>query len=223
MGYTKYKHELFSILDRMETLHAIVESKILISKYNEVKHTIEFYWAENNTKNRLIDLYYMINCSRKDKEKLSLDELYKLFVSNETIPESILLERNRSYIQPNMSHKEQLLHAERMCVGEIEVWRKCKKRENEIEEYKRELRKLEEQWNAGEQMKQVEYAEWVGEEDGVLTENDILLRLSKMSYSQYIASRNSELTEELLSNIDALSLDEIRQKYFPVEERYEEL
>lgn len=223
LGYTQYRYDQFSILDRMETLHAIVDAKILISNYNEAKHTVELYWAENNTKNRLINLYYMMNCSCADDEKLSLDELYRLFMSNDTIPENILLERNREHIKSDMSKKEQLLQAERMGIVEIESWRKCKERECQIEEYWHELHELEDQWNAGEQIGQVEYKEWVGENDGMLTENDILMRLSMMSYSQYIASRNAELTEELFASIDKLSLGEIRQKYFPVEERYEEL
>lgn len=223
LGYTQHRYERFSILDRMETLHAIIDAKIIISKFNEEKNVVEYYWAENNTKNRLIDLYYTLNCRRKNKVKLSLDEIQKLFIENDSLPESFLLERYAEHIKPNISRKEQLLQAELMCVGEINVWRKCKVRELQIEEYRRELHGLEEQWNAGEQIGQIEYEEWVGEEDEKLTENDILLRLSKMSYSQYIASRNVKLTEDLIANIDTLSLDEIRQKYFSVEERYEEL
>ncbi len=223
LGYTQHRYENFSILDKMTTLYAVVDAKILIPKYNKEKNVVEYYWAENNTKNRLIDLYYILNCSRKDKEKLSLDEIQKLFLDNDTIPENFLLERYAEHIKPNISRKEQLLQAELMSVGEINIWRKCKKRELQIEEYRREMHELEKQWNAGKQIGQIEYDEWVGEEDENLTENDILLRLAKMSYSQYIASRNAELTKDLIANIDTLSLDEIRQKYFPVEERYEEL
>lgn len=223
LGYTQHRYEQFSILDRMETLHAIIDAKILISKYNKEKNVVEYYWAENNTKNRLICLYYTLNCCRKDKAKLSLDEIQKLFMENDSLPESFLLERYARYMKPNTSRKEQLLQAELMCVGEIKVWDECKEWERQIKEYRRELRELEEQWNAGEQTGQIEYEEWVGEEDEQLTESDILLRLSKMSYSQYVASRNAELTEDLIANIDMLSLGEIRQKYFPVEERYEEL
>lgn len=223
LGYRQYRYNQFSVLDRMETLHSIVDAKLLISKYNEATHTVGFYWAENNTKNRLIDLYYMMDCRLKKDEKLTLNELYKLFMNNDTIPENILLERNKDYAKPNMSRKEQLLQAEWTCVGEIDSWRKCKEQEMKIEGYKKELYDLEKQWNSGEQIGQIEYEEWVGEEDGVLTENDILLRLSKLSYSQFIAGRNTELTEELVACIDTLTLDEIRQRYFPVETRYEEL
>lgn len=223
LGYTQYRYDHFSILNRMETLCAIINAKILVSKYNEATHAVELYWAENNTKNRLIDLFYMLNCSRHGNEKMSFDETYNLFINNDTIPESLLLKWYGDSKKPNMSKKEQLLQAERLAIGEIESWRKNKEREQRIETYREELRDLEDQWNKGEQIGTVEYEEWIGEEEGVLTENDILLRLSNMSYAQYIASRNAELTADLLANIDNMSLDEIRQKYFPVEERYEEL
>lgn len=223
LGYTQYRYDHFSILNRMETLQAIINAKILVSKYNEATHTVELYWAENNTKNRLINLHYMLNCSRHDDEKMSFDETYNLFMSNDTIPESVLLKWYGDRKKPNMSKKEQLLQAERFAIGEIESWRKNKEREERIETYREELRDLEEQWNRGEQIGTIEYEEWIGEEEGMLTENDVLLRLSNMSYTQYVASRNTELTDDLLANIDNMSLDEIRQKYFPVEERYEEL
>ena len=222
LGYTVHRYEHFSILDRMETLYAAAEAKMLISEYNEEKHAVEYYWAENTAKNRLIDLYYAMNLVRKGNEKLSFDELYKLFLNNEIIPNDFLLNGYREHIDKNMSAKEQLLLVHRLGDYEIETWRKCKDREQKIEEYKRELHELEEQWNAGEEIGVVEYDEWMGEEEDVLTETDVLQRLSQMSFAEYVASRNTELTEKLFVEIDSLSLEDIRKKYFPVEERYEE-
>lgn len=221
LGYTLHRYEQFSILDRMEELHAIINAKILLTKYNEDNEQLEFYWAENNAKNRLIELYYAINCRRKDEEKISFDDLYKLFLDNDSMPDSIILSGCRKHIDNDLSIKEQLLQAKQISDWEIEMWRKSKDKEKKIYEYKIELQKLETQWSNGKQIGIVEYEKWVGEQDGLITENDILHRLSKMTYEQYIASRNTQLTEELLSYIDKLSLDEIRKRFFPVEEKYE--
>ena len=223
MGYKLFQYDYFSIMDRMEMLHAAIEAKLLVSAYNEEKQAVEFYWVENNTKNRLIDLYYMINCSRNKDRKISFDELYNLFISNDTLPDSILLERYNEGEKSTLTRKEQLLQAERMFAVEIAKWNECKERESKYKDYERELHELEKRWIAGEAIGEIEYTEWIGEEDGVLTESDIMMRLCKMSYDEYLESRNAELTTELLAEIDTLSLSEIRQKYFPVEERYEEL
>ncbi|MCH5157346.1 MAG: hypothetical protein J1G02_05690 [Clostridiales bacterium] len=223
LGFEVYRYEPISILDEMEKLHYLLDAKILLSSYNSEKNRLEFYWAENSTKNRLIDLYYFLNCTRKDCKKLSLDELYEIFIKNEKIPENILIERYQEYMKPNMSRKEQLLLAERIGVGDIKSWQKCKDAEKKVAAQRRELQRLEQLWNAGEQLEELEYTEWIGEKKNVLTENDILSRMSIMSYAEYKASRNSDLTAKLLEEIDTLSLEEIRKKYFPVEKRYEEL
>ena len=223
LGYTLRRYEHYSIIDRMETLQAELKTKRLISQYDGDNERIELFWAENNQKSRLIDLYYMINCSREEDGKLSLEEMYNLFMNSDEFPKKLLFDRYKKYIKSDMSPKEQELFVERMGIGEISTWRKYKEYEKELEVKKFELLKLEEQWNTGERIGTVEYEEWVGEKDGELTEGDILLRLAQMTYAQYIESRDTKLTENLLTEIDMLSLDEIKQKYFPVEERYEEL
>ena len=223
LGYTLRRYEHYSIIDRMETLQAEINTKRLVSQYDNDNECIELFWTENNQKSRLIDLYYMINCNRKDDGKLSLGETYKLFMNNDEFPKKLLFDRYKKFIKPDMSLKEQELYVERMGVGEISTWRKYKEQEERIENIRPELIELEDKWNAGERIGTVEYEEWVGEKDGELTEGDILLRLAQMTYTQYTESRDTKLTEKLLTEIDMLSLDEIRQKYFPVEERYEEL
>ena len=207
----------------METLQAELKTKRLISQYDGDNERIELFWAENNQKSRLIDLYYIINCNREDDGKFSLEEMYKLFMNKDEFPKKLLLDRYKKFIKPDMNPKEQELFVERMGIGEISTWRKYKEHEKELEVKKLELHELEEKWNDGERIGIVEYEEWVGEKDGELTEGDILLRLAQMTYAKYIESRDTNLTDNLLTEIDMLSLDEIRQKYFSVEGKHEEL
>ena len=223
LGYRLFNYDCFSIMPTMERLHAKTAGKILISAYDEKLHKAQFYWADNTTKNRLIDLYYTFNCRRPQNEKLSLEKVYDLFINNEDIPEWLLLDIYKKYARPNLSRKEQLLEAKLICAGEIAAWDECKEQEARIEQMRRELNDLEKQWNKGEQIAEIEYSDWVGEKEDVLTENDILMRLSEMSYSQYVASRRADLTAQLLEEIDILSLTEIREKYFPIEVKYEKL
>ena len=221
LGYTIHKHFEYPILDRMERLHKHIFSKILIPRYNNAKGVIEYYWVENCLKNRLIDLYYALNCTRATK--IPFDKICEMFIQYDTIPNSILLDRARPHLKDNMSEKEQLLFAEQFCPYEIKTWNECKERERLMDDNKHELAELENKWRNGDYFECYEYADWVGEKDYELTESDILYKLSEMDYNQFIASREDLLTKKLLIDLDTLSLAEIRNKYFPVEERYEEL
>lgn len=219
LGYAEHRYFHFSILERMKLLHSRIYDKISISKYDTKKQSSEYYWLENNLKNRLINLYYALNCTR-DK-KWSLNEIFEMFISNDSLPKQIILSRYKPFAKERMSEKEMLLEAEQLCPYEISVWNKCKEKETQLEEDKRELEILEERWARGERIDIHEYDEWVGEEKNKLTEKDILSRLSSMTYSQFIEGRNEEMTKELMQNLDLMSLSEIRKRYFPVEVKYE--
>ena len=144
-----------------------------------------------------------------------------MFISNDSLPKQIILSRYKPFAKEEMSEKEMLLEAEQVCPYEISVWNKCKEKETQLEEDKRELEILEERWARGERIDIHEYDEWVGEEKNKLTEKDVLSRLSSMTYSQFIEGQNEEMTKELMQNLDSMSLSEIRKKYFPVEVKYE--
>lgn len=218
-GYAEHRHFEFSILERMKLLHSRIYDKILISKYDTEKQCSEYYWLENSTKNRLIKLYYALNCS--SGEKISLNEVYEMFINNDRLPKQIILNRYKSFSKEEKSEKEKLLQAEQLCSYEIKMWNESKEREEQFERDKKELDTLEERWARGERMDVFEYDEWVGEEKNKLTEQDIISRLAQMPYEQFIAGRDEKLTQELLDNIDTLSLREIRERYFPLEVRYE--
>lgn len=219
LGYAEHRHFYFSILERMKLLHNRINDKILVSKYNTENREIEYYWLENNAKNRLIKLYYALNCSRD--EKMTLNDVYEIFQSNNSLPKQIILSRNKSIINKLNSEKEILLMAEQLCPYEIKVWNESKEKEIQLEKDKSELKILEERWSHGERIDVYEYDEWVGEEKNMLTEDDILSRLSHLTYDQFIEGRNEEMTIELVQNLDLMSLSEIRKRYFPVEVKYE--
>ena len=195
-----------------------IGEKILVCKINPDDGLLDFYWIDNVLKNRLLDLYYAVNVSRR--EKVSLDKLYDLFIGNESIPDELLIPKIESSIKDGMSDKEIIWLAEDLCPYEIETWNKAKKREGAIVEKQKEVTELERLWENGERTIICEKDVWIGEKQNVLTENDIIKRLSQMTYEQYKGSRDEKLTSELLDDIDKMSLAEIRQKYFPIEVRY---
>ena len=182
LGYAEHCHFEFSILDRMKQLHNDIYDKILIAKY-DVEST-EYYWVENDAKNRLIGLYYALNCSRE--EKLTLNEIYDMFLANDNLPKEIILNLYKRFDHKQRSEKEILLMAEQMCPYEINLWNECKEREIRLEEEKKELEILEERWIRCERIDVLEYDEWVGEEKDKLTEQDVISRLSEMAYEQFI-------------------------------------
>ena len=219
LGYTKHRHFEFSILERMKLLHNNIYDKILAPQYDAESLSPKYYWIENNTKNRLINLYYALNCSRD--EKLTLNEIHKMFLANGSLPQEIILSRYQHFDNKPRSEKEILLMAEQLCPYEIKLWNECKEKELGLEEAKKELATLEGRWARGERIDVHEYDEWVGEEEDKLTERDIILRFANMSYEQFVEGRDETLTKELLKNLDTMSLSKIRERYFPVEVRYE--
>ena len=224
LGYKEHKKETWDILNRMESIikyedpNNDIGEKILVCKINPDDGLLDFYWIDNVLKNRLLDLYYAVNVSRR--EKVSLDKLYDLFIGNESIPDELLIPKIESSIKDGMSDKEIIWLAEDLCPYEIETWNKAKKREGAIVEKQKEVTELERLWENGERTIICEKDVWIGEKQNVLTENDIIKRLSQMTYEQYKGSRDEKLTSELLDDIDKMSLAEIRQKYFPIEVRY---
>lgn len=224
LGYAEHHHMEFLILERMKILQYRIYDDILVSKFNDDGNG-SYYWLKNNEKNRLIKLYYALNSAREEKH--SLNEIYEIFKTNDSLPKQFILSRYNHMSRHNhsgkkeRSEKEILLMADQLCPYEIEVWNKCKAKEAQLEKDKKELKVLEERWERGERIDVFEYDEWIGEEKNKLTEQDIISRFSQMSYEQFVAGRDEGLTKELLSNLDSMTLSEIRERYFPVEVRYE--
>ena len=105
---------------------------------------------------------------------------------------------------------------------DLSIWRKEKnaflERESEIKKGLKEIKKLESLLEKGQKTFSIEYVE----EEGPSKESEIIPFAndckSEMTYREYNRLRDKEATKSLLEEIDRLTVEEIREKYFPMKE-----
>ena len=92
-----------------------------------------------------------------------------------------------------------------------------KEKEKSIEEGLKEIKLLEKKLAKGEKEYSIMKEEVIGGHDESSIREYVVLWKSKLNYQEFKDSRDKETTKKLLEEIDNISLEEIKSKYFMME------
>ncbi len=209
------------IIDRLEELYNLCLKPIEIQTM--VNGKIKTFKIENNVKNRFLkDCYYTLRnqingFNKTDNEHSNIDDIYNLFKNNEQIPEEIYLKIAKQYnIDTNKKRKYWMVDVQ--WESHIDdYFYKFKEKEKQIELGLEEIKKLKKKLENGEKTYIVHKYQICGGNDEETIRDWIEYWKKDLNYSEFLEERNKELTNELLNEIDDLSIDEIRNKYFKME------
>lgn len=222
------------IIDRLEELYNLCEKPIKVSCYDEdegsEENTAKYYLLENNSKNRFLNEYYFMlsgdfgNDYYANGEYSDVEELYEFFMKYERIPDDIRLDIAKKYCDKHIfkidySQEERYWKADlnRMSKSIFDTFDRYRQKEVEIEKAKEELKYLENLLYSGKKEYELEEYKEIGGHDQVSIRQNIIYWKSKMPYDEFFEYRDDKLTKALLKEIDNLSVQEIRNKYFKVE------
>lgn len=204
------------MIDRAEYLFNLCLKPIEIiyrpSDSDETKHIL----VENNAKNRFISKYYYSLYAYL--KNYSLKNLYNLFLEHDVFDDDLLFQLALSFgVNTNQEREYVLADLRLPSTGLADKWREFKAKEREISEGLVEFKKLYSEINNG----QSTYEEWNTGETGGSDEKSMreyqYCRISLYTKEDFDSCRDSKLTKALLKELNALSLSEIRNKYFPKE------
>lgn len=222
LNVKKESIETKRIIDRVQELFDLCLKPIEVTIRKNGKN--ETYLIENNEKNRFINSYYcylrysLKRIGNDEGMYEDIDALFAWFLSKDKINKDDYLKIAKEYKIDINNYEEKYWISEVKQQSQIDVWfYKFKEKEREIASGLIELKELKSKLDRGE----IEYFEKKYEIIGGDNESSIRKYIqwinTKMDYSEYIKCRNKQLTKQLLSDLDILSLDEIKNKYFKVE------
>lgn len=212
------------IVDRLEELYNLCVRPITIYYSNNESEGHELVKAtiENNRWNRFLDKYYSFYCIFND-EKYTPQEIYRLLTTDS--------EKELVYIFARKLSKKEIEGVDysrlkaRVHV-DLNIWNKYKEeffaREKVIEDGLKEISILEEKLKNGETSYYVIEEEEIGPKEPKELYEYICYWKFEQSYNDFLRKRDHKATKELRQEIDNLSLEEIRNKYFPKEAREDE-
>jgi len=208
------------IIDRLEELYNKCLKPIEVYVDSDVPGEFKTYKIENNLRNRFINNYYFqLSWGLKFKEQTEhsyddLQEVYDFFINNESIPKDMYIKlaklnnidinRDEKYWMADLKYRERV----------FDTFDEYKKNEKEISEGLEEIKKLKSLLESGEKEYQVVTYESIGGNDEDSIRDYIEYWKSDMDYNEFLKFRNKELTNTLLKDLDVLSLEEIKNKYF---------
>jgi len=208
------------LIDRVEELYNLCIKPIEMY-YKDENDENKTLLIENNTKNRFLNNYYFtLRFSLKgigNHDYGDINELYDWFINNDEISDDIYYEiAKRNKVNISQEKEYWLIDAKNSCTLESD-FKKFKAKELEIKNGLVELEKLKVKLYSGEK----EYVEQEEEEIGGQDEKSIRDYVERLifdlDYSVYLKGRDKKKTEELYKDLDVLSLDEIKNKYFGME------
>lgn len=221
-SYRLIKNKKVQIIDRLEELYRLCVRplEVFIAENDEVGKAKRCF-VQNTRFNRFLDKYYELKNATGcgiHSDKLSPQKLYSLLFEdddNERIVKFLCESRN---IDTNRDKSRILADLS----FELNYWKKEKQKvlekEKQIEAGLKEIKKLEALLEKGETFYSVEYIEEVGPSES----RNVISFASKckreLTYSAFNKERDKKSTESLLNEIDNLSIDQIRKKYFPIYE-----
>lgn len=202
------------VIDRLEYLYDLCLKPIYFSVCH-VPEEIKYYKAENNIQNRFATKYYYSLYGLND---IPYDDLFKLFIEHEEFPRELVeyvakkhnidLNQEEKYIQADLN-----IHAQHVK----EQWDTLHKLEKEIAQGLEEIPKLESMLKN----EQHYYFDIKEEEIGGKTQQEseeyCYFCNRFITYDELKRGRKVKKTKELLKEIDNLSIEEIREKYFGME------
>ena len=208
-----------SIVDRLEELYNLCVRPITIYYSNNDLEGHEQIKAsiENNRWNRFLDKYYSFYYIFND-EKYTPKEIYRLLNTDS--------EKELVYIFASKFSKKEVEGVEynrlkARAHDDISTWNKHKEefyaREKAIEDGLKEISSLEEKLKNGETSYYVIEEEEIGPKEPKELYEYVCYWKFEQSYSDFLRKRDHKATKALREEIDNLTLDEIRNKYFPKE------
>lgn len=222
LSYRLIKHKEVQIIDRLEELYRLClrPIEIYVPDNNHTEKPKRCF-VDNTSFNRFLNDYYKFRMSFDNflsNEELGPKELYSLVMDDPDEEKAVELLIKIKNIDTNRERSRVLADLS-FYLG---IWRKTKNafltREEEIEKGLKEIEKLEPLLKQGQKTYFVEYVV----EEGPSKESDIFSFVSEqkceMTYSEYNKLRDKKATKALLEEIDQLTVEEIRKKYFPIEE-----
>ncbi len=217
-GYYEKKR----IIDRLEELYNLCLKPIEIH-ITQNDGTVKTCKIENNIKNRFLNKYYLslknaLKRTSCDKNFYSdIDEIYKWFISTNDISEDIYLNIAKEYkIDINQEKKYWLAEVKNRSLID-KFFNEFKNNERAIETGLIEIDELKKKLLKGEKEYFIYKTEIIGGYDEKSIREYIELRKSKYTYCDFLKSRDKESTNKLLKEINNLSIENIKEKYFMVE------
>ena len=214
------KKEENKIIDRLEELYKLCLKPldVYICENGEYKK----FKVENNEKNRFLkDYYYDFKHQLFNHEDLDLnedtEEIYNWFIKNDKVPEEVYLKIARNLnIDTNTERKYWI--ADVKSRSQIDkIFDRCKTQENKIRKCLLEIDRLEKSLEKGEKTYfDYKYSISGGKDEQSIYEN-IESWKENLNYSEFLSNRNENETKKLFKDIDKLSFDEIKEKYFYME------
>ena len=209
------------IIDRLEKLYDLCLRPIEI--HIQTNGELKTYKIENNRKNRFLNNYYPLlsNLLQKDEfinnSSSDIEKIYDCFINMDEISEEIYF----SIAKKAMINTEQ---EKKYWIADVEnyshitkILEDFKEKEKSIEEGLKEIKLLEKKLANGEKEYSIMKEEVIGGHDESSIREYIVLWKSELNYQEFKDSRDKETTKKLLEEIDNISLEEIKSKYFMME------
>lgn len=216
--------EKLRIIDRIEEIYNNCLKPIEIQVHNyENSGKLKTFKIENNTKNRFLNNYYYslkINLNdyrNNDNNRKDIEDIYNWFVNNDEISEDVYLKIAKNLnIDTNREKK--------YWMADLKLYSIIDKNFNDFKEKERCIKKDIEEFNdlvnklkSGDTTYTIHKYNTIGGKDEVSIRDYIEHWKTDLDYSEYLNCREEKLTKELLDEIDNLSMEEIKEKYFKVE------
>ncbi len=209
------------IVDRIQELYDLCVKPITMNIIKNGK--VYSYLIENNPKNRfIINYYYSLRyqikgIGYKDDSYDDIDELYEWFSNADTISDEMyLVVAKANNIDINQDKKYWMIDVKKGTLID-HYFNEFKEKEKKIALGLKELDELEERLNKGEKEYYIKKIDIIGGHNEDTIREHIKYWLCNIDYSTYLKWRDKKLTTELLDDLDVLSLDEIKNKYFAME------
>lgn len=168
------------------------------------------YNIPNTPRNRLFKDHFSDIVLEMEKSSYSKDEIFNLVYNNPTVPDEVILKIASTQ---HLSNETEIKYVKADFLGIlgyfIKAWEKYY--QDEHVQYQKDMEFLEEYKNLDGISDEYPYKvhkELKG------TKNTFHNDFCKMSYQEYKESRDSKRTEELLKDLDNLSINEVFEKYF---------
>lgn len=221
-SYRRKKKVTHSVLDTLEELYLDYLKPIFIHFYNphDENDGIEKYaFVENNEQNRFLNNYedYVPYISEKRIDPKQLLHLFSLTDEKEIV-DYIYSLRKKHNEDKDVEYRFKKAEID----SDLRYFYKC--RDIFINDKQLDGKRIEQIKVLEEKLKKGETTFFEYEFVDIANENNFdhwkLMKRWKnqLTYSQFMKKRDSKLTADLLTNIDNLSLEEIRNRYFAKEE-----
>ncbi len=204
----------YRIIDRVEKLYALCKRPIecpVIMKNGETKR----YVLDNTKRNRFFGDYWF---KLRLYFSYSPEELYQLFCDNEILTDEMTYDLAKEHhIDTDQERKYLMADIYGLRINVMDKWKECHDKEKAIQNGEIELERLVGMLKNGAIYEDEIVERVIGGNDSKEITDYCYYWNRDMTRESLMNSRMVKETEELLDNLDVLSLNEIREKYFRME------